>query len=153
VHLGRMSERMRVVPITLKEANAFVTRMHRHHGKVVGHLFSVAVALGDAIVGVAIVGRPVARMLQDGYTAEVTRCCTDGTEHAASKLYGACWRVAQQLGYRRLLTYVLNTEPGTTLRAAGWKCYGEAGGGSWSREGRPRVDLHPTQTKIRWEAA
>ena len=79
--------------------------------------------------------------------------CTDGTEHAASKLYGACWRVAQQLGYRRMLTYVLNTEPGTTLKAAGWKCYGEAGGGSWSREGRPRVDLHPTQTKIRWEAA
>jgi hypothetical protein len=144
---------LRITPITLREANAFVARLHRHHGPTRGCLFCVAVALGDVIVGVAIVGRPVARMLQDGYTAEVTRVCTDGTEHAASKLYGACWRAAQQLGYRRMLTYVLNTEPGTTLKAAGWKCYGEAGGGSWSREGRPRVDLHPTQIKIRWEAA
>jgi hypothetical protein len=148
-----MSDRLRVIPITLREANAFVRRLHRHHGPSRGCLFCVAVALGDRIVGVAIVGRPVSRMLQDGYTAEVTRVCTDGTEHAPSKLYGACWRVAQQLGYRRMLTYVLHTEPGTTLKAAGWKCYGEAGGGTWSREGRPRVDLHPTQTKIRWEAA
>ena len=145
--------RLTIVPVTLREANAFVQRLHRHHGKVQGHLFSVAVARGETIVGVAIVGRPVSRMLQDGFTCEVTRCCTDGTEHAASKLYGASWRVAQQLGYRRMLTYVLDSEPGTTLKAAGWKCYGEAGGGSWSREGRPRVDLHPTQTKIRWEAA
>lgn len=148
-----MSAGMRIVPVTLREANAFVRRLHRHHGDARGCLYCVAVALGDRIVGVAIVGRPVSRMLQDGYTAEVTRCCTDGTEHAPSKLYAASWRVAQQLGYRRMLTYVLDTEPGTTLKAAGWKCYGEAGGGSWSRAGRPRVDLHPTQTKIRWEAA
>lgn len=145
--------RLSIVPVTLREANAFVARLHRHHGPTRGCVFCVAVTLGDAIVGVAIVGRPVARRLQDGFTAEVTRVCTDGTPHAASKLYGACWRAAQQLGYRRLLTYVLNTEPGTTLKAAGWKCYGEAGGGSWSRDGRPRVDLHPTQTKLRWEAA
>jgi hypothetical protein len=142
-----------IVPVTLREANAFVTRLHRHHGPARGCLFCVAVALGGHIVGVAIVGRPVSRMLQDGYTAEVTRVCTNGTEHAPSKLYGACWRVAQQLGYRRMVTYVLDTEPGTTLKAAGWKCYGDAGGGSWSREGRPRVDLHPTQIKLRWEAA
>lgn len=145
--------RLVIVPTTLREANAFVRRLHRHHRPVRGCHFSIAVALGDGVVGVAIVGRPVSRMLQDGFTAEVTRVCTDGTEHAPSKLYGACWRAARQLGYRRLVSYIGKNEPGTSLKAAGWKCYGEAGGGTWSREGRPRVDLHPTQTKIRWEAA
>lgn len=148
-----MSATLRVTPVTLREANAFVRRHHRHHGPARGCVYCVAVASGDVVVGVAIVGRPLARRLQDGYTAEVTRCCTDETPHSASKLYGACWRVAQQLGYRRLVTYVLNSELGTSLRAAGWRCYGEAGGGSWSRAGRPRVDLHPLQVKIRWEAA
>lgn len=142
-----------ITPVTLREANAFVQQHHRHHRAARGCVFCVGVADGDEIVGVAIVGRPVARMLQDGYTLEVTRLCTDGTQHAASKLYAAAWRAAQQLGYKRMLTYVLDSEPGTSLKAAGWKFYGEAGGGPWSRKGRPRVDLHPTQTKIRWEAA
>ena len=146
-------ERLTIVPTTLREANAFVAQHHRHHPPVRGCIVSLAVALGGAVVGVAIIGRPVARRLQDGYTAEVTRVCTDGTTHAASKLYGAAWRVVQQLGYRRLVTYTLTTEPGTSLKAAGWKCYGQAGGGSWSRADRPRVDVSPTQLKLRWEAA
>lgn len=141
-----------LVPITLAEANAFVERWHRHHGKVVGCICCVGVGT-DHVCGVAIIGRPVARRLQDSWTAEVTRCCTDGTPHAASKLYAAAWRACRALGYQRLVTYTLNTEPGTSLVAAGWKCLGEAGGGSWSRTSRPRVDTHPTQLKLHWEAA
>lgn len=148
-----MVSALRFVPTTLREANAFVARHHRHHKRVRGCVFVLAVALGDAVCGVAIVGRPVSRMLQDGYTAELTRCCTDGTPHAASKLIARSWRVAQAMGYRRMHSYILIEESGASYRAAGWRMYGEAGGGSWDREGRPRVDEHPTQLKIRWEAA
>jgi hypothetical protein len=100
-----------------------------------------------------VVGRPVARQLQDGYTAEVTRLASDGTRNACSLLYAAAWRACRALGYRRLVTYTLAEEGGASLRAAGWRCLGEAGGGSWSRENRPRVDRHPTQRKLRWEVA
>jgi hypothetical protein len=115
-------------------------------------LFAVACAndAGD-VVGVAIVGRPLARMLQDGFTAEVTRVATDGTRNACSLLYGAAWRACRALGYRKLVTYTLPEEGGGSLRGAGWKCLGEAGGGKWSRADRPRVDAHPTQVKMRWE--
>lgn len=101
--------------------------------------------------GVAIIGNPVARMLDDGWTAEVTRLCTTGERNACSILYAAAWRACRALGYRRLVTYILDSEPGTSLRAAGWQCVGEAGGGSWGRADRPRVDKHPTQGKLRFE--
>lgn len=117
-----------------------------------GCLFCVAVADRVGVAGVAIVGRPVSRMLQDGWTAEVVRLATDGTRNACSILYGAAWRAARALGYRRLVTYTLPEEGGASLRAAGWRCLGERGGGSWDRAGRPRVDTHPTQVKIGWEA-
>lgn len=141
-----------VVPVTLAEANAFVTQHHRHHPPVVGHKFSVGVVDGDTVHGVAIVGRPVSRRLDDGWTLEVTRVATDGTKNAASALYGAARRATFALGYRRLVTYTLTTEPGTSLRAAGWKVIGLAGGGSWSRPSRPRTDKAPTMEKLRWEA-
>lgn len=99
----------------------------------------------------AIVGRPVARRAQDGWTLEVNRCCTDGTRNACSMLYGAAWRAARALGWRKLITYTLPEEGGASLRGAGWKCIGEAGGGSWNVPSRPRVDLHPTQMKLKWE--
>ena len=118
-----------------------------------GGLFALAAVKGEQIVGVAIIGRPVARMLQDGYTAEVTRLCTDGTRNACSFLYGAAWRAAKALGYRRLITYILSDEPGTSLTAAGWRLIGERGGGSWSVPSRPRIDTHPLQKKLLWEAA
>jgi hypothetical protein len=102
-------------------------------------------------VGVVIVGKPVARMLADGWTCEVTRLASDGTKNACSMLYRAAWRAARAMGYRRLVTYTLAEEPGTSLRAAGFRLIGEAGGGSWSRKDRPRVDLHPTELKLRWE--
>jgi hypothetical protein len=151
-----MSERrgpaLTVVPCTLAEANAFVVQHHRHHGKVRGHKFSLAVADEAGVRGVAIVGRPVSRMLDNGWTLEVTRVATDGCPNACSALYGAAWRATKALGYRRLVTYTLPEESGASLRGAGWMCVGEAGGGSWSRESRPRVDMHPTQVKLRWEA-
>ncbi len=143
--------RLEIVPITVAEAKEFVRVHHRHHQPPVGHIVSLAVAMDAEIVGVAIVGRPVARGLCDGWTAEVTRVATDGTRNACSKLYGACWRAVRALGYRKLVTYTLDTEPGDSLRGAGWRCLGKAGGGSWSTPSRPRVDLHPTQEKLRWE--
>lgn len=142
-----------VQPITLREANAFVDAHHRHHGPARGCLFCVAVSDAEQVRGVAIVGRPVARMLDDGWTAEVVRIATDGARNACSMLYAAAWRAARAIGYRRLVTYTLPEEGGASLRAAGWTCVGEAGGGSWSRASRPRVDLHPTQIKLRWEVA
>ena len=141
-----------VTPITLREARAFVTRVHRHHRAPQGGLFAIAASEGDDVVAVAIVGMPVARMLADGFTAEVTRlAATEGTPNACSMLYAAAWRAARAMGYRRLVTYTLAEERGTSLVAAGWKRIGEAGGGIWDRKSRPRVDTHPTQAKIRWE--
>jgi hypothetical protein len=140
-----------VVPMTLAEANAFIAAHHRHHKPAVGHLFSVGAAESEDVVGVAVVGRPVSRMLDDGWTAEVTRLATDGSRNACSFLYGACWRAAKAIGYKKIVTYTLPEEGGASIRAAGWTCIGEAGGGSWSRKTRPRVDTHPTQVKIRWE--
>ena len=113
---------------------------------------ALAVERAGEIVGVAIVGRPVARGLQDGRTAEVTRVCVlDGARNACSMLYGAAWRAARALGYLRLVTYTLPEESGASLRGAGWRLLGQAGGGSWSRPTRPREDKHPMQVKLRWE--
>ncbi len=140
-----------VVPTTLRGANAFVAELHRHHKPARGCICVLAAHNGERLVGVAIVGRPTARRLQDGATAEVTRLCTDGTRNACSLLYGAAWRAARALGYRRLVTFTLPAEGGGSLRATGWRCVGEAGGGSWSRKGRPRVDAHPLERKLRWE--
>lgn len=139
-------------PITLTEAHAFVKQRHRHHDKDTGALFAVACEAADEIVGVAVIGRPKAGRLQDGYTAEVTRLCTDGSRNACSMLYGAAWRACRALGYRRLVTYTLPSEGGASLRGAGWRVVAQTRGGSWDRKGRPRVDKHPTQGKLRWHA-
>jgi hypothetical protein len=140
-------------PITLREANAVIAGWHRHHKPVRGCIAVVGVAHDGAICGVGVMGRPVARMLADGYTAEVTRCCTDGTRNAPSMIYRALWRAARALGYRRLVTYTLPEEGGASLRGARFRLIGAAGGGSWARDSRPRVDLHPMQVKLRWEVA
>jgi hypothetical protein len=140
-----------ITPISISDASEFIRQHHRHHSAPQGGLFAVSASLAGEIVAVAIIGRPVARMLQDGWTAEVIRLASTGVRNACSILYGAAWRAAKALGYKRLITYILDTEPGTTLKAAGWKLVGSAGGGSWSRESRPRVDRHPTQGKFLWE--
>jgi hypothetical protein len=146
-----MPNRLRHVRVKLPEANAFVSAHHRHHKPVIGHLFSIGAVLGEQLVGVAIVGRPVARMRDDGETAEVTRLCTDGTRNACSFLYGAAARAAFALGYKRIGTYILASETGATLNAAGWRMIGETKGGSWSRPSRGRDDKHPTEPKTLFE--
>lgn len=140
-------------PIDFKEASAFIRKHHRHHLPTVSWKFGVAVNDGTAVTGVLVAGRPVSRHLDDGWTLEVTRCCTDGTKHCASMLYAAAWRAAKALGYRRMITYTLADEPGTSLLAAGWKSLYATAGGSWSRASRPRVDTHPLGQKTLWEAA
>jgi len=142
-----------IVPLDLGEANELVRRWHRHHRPVVGHKFSVGVATQDGTVhGAAIVGRPNARHLDTGLTLEVTRCVTDGTANAASALYGACRRACFALGFTRLVTYTLASESGVSLKASGWRVLAESAGGSWSCPSRPRVDKHPLEPKLRWEA-
>lgn len=142
---------LRLSPITLDEANAFVIEHHRHHKPVPGAKFCIAVSDDELVRGVAIVGRPVARMLDDGWTLEVNRVATDGARNACSMLYGACRRAAFAMGYRKLITYTLPAEGGASLRATGWRCLGERGGGSWNRTTRPRVDTAPMQVKMGWE--
>ncbi len=142
---------LELTPITLSEANIFVKEYHRHHQPVPGCKFCIGVSDGSKIVGVAIVGRPVARHLDDGWTLEVTRTCTDGTKNANSMLYGACQRATFSLGYKKLITYTLPEEGGASLKGSNWKCIGKTGGGSWNRKTRPRVDRHPLQQKLRWE--
>ena len=138
-------------PVTLKEANAFVAYYHRHHKPVVGHKFSIGCAENGHLVGVAIVGRPVSRYLDDGKTLEVNRLCTDGTKNACSMLYAAAWRAARAMGYQKIVTYILDTESGASLRAAGWDCAGLTGGKRWTGSRCPVTDLYPAQMKFRYE--
>lgn len=135
-----------------RSACFMVARLHRHHRPPQGHKFSLAAyASGQFLpAAVAIVGRPIARHLDDGRTLEVTRLASDGTRNACSLLYSACAREARRRGYARIITYTLPNESGASLRAAGWRCEGVAGGGRWTRPGRPRQDAHPTGTKLRW---
>jgi hypothetical protein len=144
---------LRTVPVTFAEACRFVAEWHRHHRPPRGHKFSVGAAQDDVLVGVAVVGRPVARMLDDGLTLEVTRVATDGTRNANSLLYAAAWQAARALGYRRLVTYTQDGESGASLRASGWRIVASRPPQpGWSRPSRPRVD-HGTAdiARSRWE--
>lgn len=138
--------------MALKEANAFVSEYHRHHGPVTGHRFSLACVQREdqGLCGVAIVGRPLARKINDETTVEVLRLCTDGTPNACSALYGACLRAARDLGYQRIITYTLEDEPGTSLRAVGWTFGYRTAGGAWSRAGRPRKTSEHEGSKQRY---
>jgi len=138
-------------PLSFAEACRFIEQHHSHHKPPQGHKFSIGLNDGDRVVAVVVVGRPVARHLDDGWTAEVTRLCTNGTRHAASKLYAAAWRAARAMGYRRLITYTLASESGTSLKASGWKELYRVKGRSWHCPSRPRVDKHPTTDKLMWE--
>jgi len=144
---------MIIVPLTLREANAYVAQHHRHSNACRGMKFAIGASHENAIVGVAIVGRPVTRHLDDTWTLEVLRVTTTGHPNACSFLYGACWRAARTLGYRRLVTYTLKSEPGTSLKASGWRIVGEVKADGWNRPGRPRVDKHELQERFRWEVS
>jgi hypothetical protein len=142
-----------IVPVSLSAANQFVREHHRHHGPVVGHKFSVGAFDGHGLVGVAIVGRPVARHMDDDETLEITRLCTDGTRNAASKMLGAVTRAAMAMGYTRVITYTLKSESGTSLRASGYRVVAEVRGREWSCPSRPRRAGPEAQAtdKLRWE--
>ena len=142
---------LELAPVSLKDANAFVAAHHRHHKPVTGHKFSVGCTADGVLVGVAIVGRPVSRYLDDGHTLEVNRLCTDGTTNACSFLYAAAWRAARAMGYRKIITYTLASEDGASLRAAGWTCAGLAGGLRWTGSRAPDQDLYPAEQKLRYE--
>ena len=151
---------LEIRPITLRAANAYVREKHRHNLPTNGHKFSIACYDGERLCGVAIAGQPVARKLDDGLTIEIRRVCTDGTYNACSILYGACARCAKAMGYKRVITYTLKSEPGTSLKASGFRNDGEAGGTSWNMPSRPREVIqtnllgderkYPDEMKIRW---
>jgi hypothetical protein len=145
-------------PITLEEAKTVVNEHHRHNIAPVGHKYSIGLNDGEKVIGVAIVGRPIARFNDDGLTLEVLRVCVlEGYKDACSKLYAAAWRVAKNLGYKRLITYTLITEPGTSLKAAGWKIIGQTQlkPKGWDVPSRPRVmaERYPTEQKNIWEVS
>lgn len=149
-------------PCDLKTAQAFVGENHRHNKPPIGHKYSIACYDRDRLCGVVMVGRPIARKLDDGLTVEITRNCTDGTYNACSMLYGAACRAAKALGYKKIITYTLESEPGASLRASNWQRRIEnVGGGEWSSPHRPReltqVTLfgeelkYSTERKVKWE--
>ena len=148
-----MASKLAAAPIDFAQAAEFVRQHHRHHTPPAGHKFSIAALLGEEVEGVVIVGRPVARRRDDGRTLEVTRLCTRGHPNACSFLYGAAARATFALGYARLGTYTLKSEPGTSLLAAGWKLVAETPGKSWSVPSRPRADKHPLEPRLLWETA
>lgn len=122
-----------IKPISLKKANEYVINNHRHHNKVQGHKFSLSVWNEDSLCGVAIVGHPQSRRIDNESTLEVLRLCTDGTYNACSILYARCAKVAKDMGYRKIITYILESELGTSLKASGWHCEQEkCGGTSWT---------------------
>lgn len=142
---------MRIVPLTLKQANEVVAELHRHHKPVVGHRFSIGVEKDGKLVGAAIVGRPVAHKTAQYVVAEVTRLVTDGTKNAPSALYSAAARAAKAMGFERIQTFILEDEPGTSVRAAGWEFDGWTDGGTWNRPSRGgRRDDQPLVRKQRW---
>lgn len=148
-----MQPRLSIVPLELSEANALVASLRRHHQPAQGHRFSLGV-LDDAGVlhGACIVGRPVARLAGTPRDVlEVVRLVTDGTPNACSALYAAAARAGKAMGFRRIQTYILEEEPGTSLRGAGWRSEGVAGGGQWKHtDGKARRTDQPTAPKERW---
>ena len=142
---------MNFAPISLKQANDFVLAFHRHNKPVAGHKFSIGLFDGEKLIGVAICGRPVARMADDGLTLEILRVCTDGTRNANSMLYSRVKRTAQAMGYKKVLTYTLSEESGASLRAVGAKKEGIVKAREWSRERRKRDSQEVyKKEKIRW---
>lgn len=140
---------MEIRPITFRDACNFINQHHRHHKATVGHKFSVGLYDGEKMVGCAVCGRPVSRYYDDGVTCEINRLCTDGTKNACSMLYGACCRIAKEMGYKKVITYILQSENGASLKASNFVCEGEAGGTHWTGNRNKGQDL-PSEMKTRW---
>lgn len=136
-------------PITLKQANIFVKQFHRHHNGTIGCKFAIGLYENNILKGVAICGRPVSRYLDNGEICEINRLCTLGDRNMCSQLYGACVRIAKEMGYKKIITYILESESGTSLKAAGFICEGKAGGIHWTGS-RNRKTQVPAEMKMRW---
>jgi hypothetical protein len=147
---------LKSIPIELKEANEFVISYHRHNKPVAGHKFSIGASDGERLIGVAIVGRPIARHLQDGMTAEVLRCCVlpNAPKGSCSFLYSRAWKAWSAMGGAKMITYTLDTEPGSSLRGVNWKIVNQSppvnGKGWTNRPGREWQSVHG-QGRLRWE--
>lgn len=142
--------RIKAVPLERQACCEFVDAMHRHHDPVKRDRFRIGAEVEGKLVGVVQVGNPVARALCDGKTMEVVRLCTDGTPNVCSFLYGAAARAAKELGYSKIITYILESEPGMSLKAAGWHKEADIRGHSWDTPSRPRTTTSPTCDKQRW---
>jgi len=140
---------MEIRPITFREACDFINKHHRHHKATVGCKFSLGLYKEEKLVGCAVCGRPVSRHFDNGITCEINRLCTDGTYNACSMLYGACCRVAKEMGYTKIITYILESENGASLKASGFICEGKAGGTHWTGK-RNRGQEIPSEFKTRW---
>lgn len=141
---------LEATPLELKAANEFVASLHRHHDPVHRDKFRIGASDNGRLVGVVQVGRPVSRMLDDGKTVEVVRLCTDGTKDVCSFLYSRAARIAKEMGYERIITYILCTESGASLRACGWAEDWTTSGGHWSRPSRKRTTTSPIIPKKRY---
>ena len=138
------------VPLELAAANEFVASFHRHHDPVHRDKFRIGASQNGKLVGVVQVGRPVSRMLDNGKTVEVVRLCTDGSKDVCSFLYSRAARIAKEMGYEKIITYILCTENGASLRACGWVEETTTSGGDWSRPSRKRNVSAPTCPKKRY---
>ena len=140
---------MEIKPINFRDACEFISKYHRHHKPTVGCKFSLGLYDGDILVGLAVCGRPVSRYYDDGLTCEINRLCTDGTFNACSMLYGACCRVAKEMGYKKVIAYILESEDGASLKASNFVCEGKAGGTHWTGKRNKGQDI-PAEKKKRW---
>ena len=141
---------MKAVPIELKAANEFVANLHRHHPPVYRDKFRIGCEIDGKLVGVIQLARPVSRELDNGKIIEAVRLCTDGTPNVCSFLYSRAARIAQEMGYEKIITYILDREYGTSLKACGWLKEADTNGGSWDTPSRPRETNAPTCKKQRW---
>lgn len=145
-----MSDSLESCPIELRQANEFVSKLHRHHDPVYRDKFRIGCKRGGNLVGVVQLARPVSRVLDDGKTIEVVRLCTDGTRNACSFLYSTAARIAREMGYKKIITYILDAESGVSLKAAGWHKEADTKGGAWDCPSRPRQTTAPQNKKQRW---
>ena len=144
-----------IAPITLKAANAFVTTNHRHHDSVTGCKFAIGlyktVDGEDILIGTAICGRPVSRYLDDGLTLEINRLCVTEDGNCCSMLYGTCSRIAKEMGYKKAITYILESEPGISLKASNFILDKEScGGENWTGKRKRENNTVPEEMKQRW---
>ena len=142
--------KINAIPLELAAANEFVANLHRHHDPVYRDKFRVGALVDGKLVGVVQVGRPVSRYLDNGENIEVVRLCTDGTKNVCSFLYAKAARIAKEMGYKKIITYILESESGASLKAAGWKQETVTNGGTWNRKSRPRNTTAPTVPKKRY---